>query len=150
MNKRELYKLIRLSLWGNVSAVAGQDVFEEMKHHAIATLAAPCLSSLDLPSQIETEWKKDIIQQVSYYTYYCLEQKKLPITVPYVVLKGTSAAKYYPYPEYRMMGDIDIMTHHEDFDTACKQLVDNGYQIVAEIYKETELVKNCIHVFNRI
>ena len=63
-----------------------------------------------------------------------------------VILKGTSAAQYYPYPEYRTMGDIDIMTRREDYDIACKQLMDNGYTMLKEIYKEAELIKDGIQI----
>lgn len=141
-----LYNVIKQSLWGNGSAIANHDIFDEMKLHAIASLPASCLNSLGLPPELEREWKRFILQQISYYTQSCYEQSKLPISVPYVILKGSSAAKYYPHPEYRTMGDIDIMTRREDFDTACRQLVDGGYRIVNDIYKETSLIKNGISI----
>jgi len=75
---------------------------------------------------------------------YNYAQLELPISVPYVILKGTSSAKYYPHPEYRIMGDIDIMTSREEVDVACKQLVENGYNIIDDIYKEVTLEKNGI------
>lgn len=146
MKNIQLLNIIKASLWGSGTANVDRDTYEELQRHAIIALSAPCLPSLNLPPQLLGEWKNDIIRQVSYYSVYCLEQSKLPITVPYVILKGTSAAKYYPYPEYRTMGDIDIMTHREDFDTACKQLVDNGYTVLKEIYKEAEFFKNGIHL----
>ncbi|MBQ1310285.1 MAG: nucleotidyltransferase family protein [Blautia sp.] len=55
------------------------------------------------------------------------------MTVPYVILKGTCAAKYYPYPECRAMGDIDIMTSHEDFRAACDCLLANGFSEHTEV-----------------
>ena len=135
------------SIWGKSANVdADRDVFDEMKRHAIAALPAQRLSSLNLPPELATEWKKEIIQQASFYTVYCLKQSKLPLTVPYVILKGTSAAKYYPCPEFRMMGDIDIMTRREDFDIACKQLMDDGYTMLKDIYKEAELIKDGIQI----
>ncbi len=149
MSSIQIYNIIKYSIWGNGDVPhADKNAFEEMTHHAIAALPAPCLSSLDLSPELKKEWKTYIIQQVSFYTQCCYEQSQLAIDVPYVVLKGTSAAKYYPYPEYRAMGDIDIMTRREDFDTACKQLVNSGYQIVNEIYKEKELTKDgiCIDI----
>ena len=54
-------------------------------------------------------------------------QNSLPVTVPYVILKGTSAAQYYPYPKFRTMGDIDIITKRDDYDCACRQLIDEGF-----------------------
>ena len=134
---KQLTDLIKYAIWGEGSPVISKDVYEEMKQQAIVALPASCLHSLSLPSELATEWKKDIVRQISFYSLYCLEQTKLPVAVPYVILKGTSAAKYYPYPEYRMMGDIDIMTSREDFETACKQLMDNGYEMIKEIEDES-------------
>lgn len=137
---------IKLALWGKGHASPDQHVFDEMKHHTIAALFAPYLSDAEMGSELKNQWMQHILQQVSYYTQYKYEQSWLPLTVPYVILKGSSAAKYYPHPEYRTMGDIDIMTRREDFNTACSQLVDNGYHIVNEIYKETSLRKDNICV----
>lgn len=144
MGMEELFDVIKLALWGDGSAIANQDVFREMKLHAIAALPASCLHSLSMSSELEGEWKRFILQHISFNTQCCYEQSKLPISVPYVVLKGTSAAKYYPYPLYRSMGDIDIMTKREDFDTACRELVGSGYTIIKDIDKEISLTRNGI------
>ncbi len=141
-----VFEIIKLCLWGNELTSIDQEAFYEMKRHAIAALPTSYLSTLKLSPDLAIEWKKTVIQQVSFYSAYCLEQSKLPITVPYVILKGTSAAKYYPNPEFRTMGDIDIMTRREDFDTACKQLMDNGYTMLKDIYKEAELIKDGIQI----
>ncbi len=146
MNKEPIFDLIKLSLWGQGKASINQVVFDEMKLHAISALPASCLPSLDISPEMKREWKAIIIQQISFNTRCAYEQSKLPISVPYVILKGTSAAQYYPHPEYRTMGDIDIMTRREDYDTALKQLIDNGYRIVKDIYKEATLVKNGISI----
>ena len=146
MIRNELFDLCKLSLWEDGTAVANHAVFEEMKQHAIAALPASCLHFIGISPELEEEWKRFILQQILFYTQSRYEQSKLPISVPYVILKGTSAAKYYPHPEYRTMGDIDIMTKREDFDTACKQLVDSGYQITGDIYKEISLTKKGISI----
>ena len=76
------------------------------------------------------KWKSFIVEQLIFITQCNYIQSVLPITVPYVILKGTSVAQYYPYPDYRMMGDIDIMTRREDLETACEQLMEAGYASV--------------------
>ena len=144
MDMGELFDVIKIALWGDGSAIANQDVFNEMKLHAIAALPASCLQFLSLSSELEGEWKRFILQHISFNTQCRYEQSKLPISVPYVILKGTTAAKYYPYPWYRTMGDIDIMTRREDLEIACKQLVENGYRVVKELNREISLVKNGI------
>jgi len=142
MNNEKLLSLIQLSLWGNGDLTADRELFEEMKRHAIAVLPASHLSSLDLPGDLQKEWKTYILQQLVSCVRCMHEQSALPLSVPYVILKGSSAAQYYPNPDYRMMGDIDVMTRREDFDTACQQLMDHGYRITSQLNRETSLEKN--------
>lgn len=146
MNKNKLMDLIRLSLWGQGVASADRDTYDEMKAHAILALPASVLNALELPQDLKQEWKSCAVQQIAYYIYCTHEQFILPLSVPYAILKGTSASQYYPHPEYRMMGDIDIMTRREDFDTACQQLMDHGYRITKQLNRETSLEKNGITI----
>lgn len=129
--------LIRASLWDEqVSGLTvGWDEIEELGKHTIIAIPAPILSELSIAADIRNNWKRVIINQVSCFTKYQHEQANLPITVPYLVLKGMAAAKYYSHPEYRTMGDIDILTRKEDYETACAMLLGNGYQ---EMTQENE------------
>ena len=110
-----------------------------MKHHSIFALPAGVLSVLNMPEALRHIWQNDIYQQIYYNTNYRKTQETLPVTVPYVILKGTSAAKYYPYPAYRIMGDIDIITRREDFETAYHQLQDHGYRIVKKFERKRQI-----------
>ena len=123
-----MFQLIRLSLWGTGISSPNQSTFEEMQKHAIASLPAGILSSLNLPPDLLLNWKTFIYQQVMHNVNCLNVQKNLPITVPFVILKGTSAAQYYPHPQFRAMGDIDIMTRREDLEAACSMLLENGYR----------------------
>ena len=146
MNKEKLTDLIRLSWWGTGTVVADRDIYEEMKQQTIAVLPADCLSSLGLSHELLHEWKKHILEQLVLYDHYLHEQTNLPISVPYVVLKGTAAAQYYPHPEYRMMGDIDIMTRREDFNIAYQQLLDHGFHAEKVLNREASLVRGWVAV----
>lgn len=139
-----MLELIKLSLWGTGHPIVDRDTYDDMKQHAITALPIPYLAELGLSPELKNEWTLCALQQVYFYSKSNHVQSNLPLSVPYVILKGTSAAQYYPYPEYRTMGDIDIMTRREDYEIACKQLVENGYRIENEIYKETTLVKDDI------
>lgn len=140
----ELLNAIQFAIWGKGHVSLDEHVFDEMKQHAIAALFAPYIAHVEMSPELREEWKKYCLRQVSYNVHYKYEQSHLGINVPYVILKGLSAAQYYPYPDYRTMGDIDVMTQRKDYDIAFKQLVDNGYSIVKDTYKETSLVKNNI------
>ena len=146
MYKERLMEIIKLSLWGNGTAVVDRDTYEEMKQQTIATLPSYCLASLDIVPELRKEWKSYIIHQMFYIMQCNSEQDALPISVPYVILKGTSAAMYYPHPDCRMMGDIDIMTRREDLDTACQELMEHGYRVEKYLNREISMVRDQVTV----
>ena len=45
-----------------------------------------------------------------------------------------------------MMGDIDIMTQREDLETACQQLMADGFCVEKSLNREISFVKNWIEV----
>ncbi|MBR4711023.1 MAG: nucleotidyltransferase family protein [Clostridia bacterium] len=124
---QRLFDVIKKSLWNTGKAAADEEVFREMKAHAIAALAAPVLKDLSLPENLLRTWERTCVSAFMGYQRCLYAQNSLPVTVPYVILKGTAAAQYYPHPEYRNMGDIDIMTSHEDNETACGMMLKGGY-----------------------
>lgn len=140
----QLFDLIKLSLWDTGRVMVDEEIFDEMNRQAIVALPAAHLSSLCLTPELEKKWKRFAYQQIVFNSQYQYIQSNLPITVPYVILKGTSAAKYYPHPEFRTMGDIDIMTRREDVDTAYQQLINSGYQQIKELNREISVAKDGI------
>lgn len=48
--------------------------------------------------------------------------------IPVAILKGVAAAQYYPRPEHRLMGDIDVLVLPEDFERAYEMLREAGYR----------------------
>ena len=107
-----MLELIRLALWHEGQASPDRETFLEMKQHTVAGLAASVLQELPLPGELYKEWESAVLMQVANYHKLLYIQESLPVTVPYAILKGTAAARYYPVPEYRSMGDIDIMTRY--------------------------------------
>ena len=144
-NREVFFELIKNAVWGSpISGVVDWPIYEEMKNQAVFTLSANVLDKMEMPEDLCLAWKTDAYIQIANYYNYRYFQKELPITVPYVVLKGTTAAKYYPNPEFRIMGDIDIMTRREDFEEAFQQLLDEGYQIQNNKVREIVFVKDNI------
>ena len=142
-----MLKIIKAAIWNNSSEVAQTEDFDELKKHSIILLTASNYKSFQLSPELQAEWEKTILQQLAYNVKYRREQKNLPITVPFVILKGTSAAQYYPNPLYRLMGDIDIMTNRgEDFEAAYDALIKAGYRVVKNCDREIGLAKNGIIV----
>lgn len=138
--------IIKAVLWSDGFVTMEQANYEEIRQHCIESLIASAISRLITENDLKEELKKRFLQQIVYNTQCNYSQSHLPITVPYVVLKGTTAAQYYPYPEYRALGDIDIITRREDFDKAYQELKDNGYEIEKKLEREVGFVKNGITV----
>ena len=146
MSKQKLFELIKTAIWEQGIIEVDEDEYIVSKQHAIAALPADILSDLKMSDDLREIWQNDALQHVTYYAKYKYDQNRLPISVPYVILKGTSAAQYYPHPEYRTMGDIDIMTRREDFDSAYRDLEENGYKVTKVLEREVTFVKNGIEI----
>lgn len=65
--------------------------------------------------------------------------------IPCAVLKGSSAARYYPQPSYRVMGDIDLLVMPSQFDGACQLLLTQG-EYLGESWRHQEYRINGIIV----
>ena len=87
-----MLNLLKASLWGNDVTTVTREDFEEMKSQAVVSLPATVLSKIELDKELRRDWQKIILQQVGYNTNYIFQQENLPISVPYVILKGSAAA----------------------------------------------------------
>lgn len=74
-------------------------------------------------------------------TYFAVNRRKLleqirdvfcKAQIPYLIFKGTEISCYYPNPEFRKMGDVDILVHAEDKEKAEGELLKLGFRENAE------------------
>ena len=75
---------------------------------------------------------ESIEQSKAFYMRMLYEQDKLlkcfdAVNIPCVILKGCSAAMYYPKPYLRSMGDIDILVPRNKFIESMELLESNAY-----------------------
>jgi hypothetical protein len=63
--------------------------------------------------------------------------------IPCAILKGASSARYYPKPEYRCMGDIDLLVLPEDLDRTLA-LLPEGWKAMSQDHRHVELRCNSI------
>ena len=144
--EKEVLNLIKRSLWKQGTVVIDENVYEEMKNHALLVLPAGVLSQLEMPEELRRTWKAEIYRQIAFNANCRRSQSEISLTVPYVLLKGTEAAKYYPNPQFRALGDIDIITRHDDFDTAYQYFLNQGYQIQKNYEREIAFYKDGVLV----
>lgn len=126
--KQTILALLRGSLWGQEKFpfqppgdTDWQAVYAELRHHAIQHLCVDLLATADpdntfiyirnLSGNIR-KWHRIMECQQELTDMMAREG------IPCAVLKGAAAARYYPQPEYRCMGDIDLIVRPEDFDRA--------------------------------
>lgn len=133
MNKAEavLFELIKKSLFNIPPTIPydvdWQDVLTEAKAQTVVALVADAV-----PKEYSAEWQILSSQSTAHYMRALYEQtnlcKLLDINgIPFVIIKGSAAAMYYPKPQLRTMGDIDFLVPQTNFDKARKLLESNGY-----------------------
>lgn len=152
--------LLQASLWSrNIPTINTEDsekVYTFLKKHAVVTLPTNIIKIISVSDDVKAKWEKQIAQQIYKYQNVLYAQKTVlsslkDADIPVVVLKGTSASQYYPVPEYRMMGDIDLLVKQRDFNQAKVVILSLGYSISEsdnhdDVDRHISLLKNGIIV----
>lgn len=137
----DLLKVLRMALFqANESLspkVDWKELHKELRYQALGGLAGDILSKLNVEAQLMHTWKKEIIYQIQRSYLFLMAQESTirlleQATIPVVVIKGSSASMYYPQPEYRTIGDIDILIDVEKYEDAVALLLSNGYSLIHE------------------
>lgn len=124
--KELLFSLLRSALWGQArfpfqppQDADWQAVYTELQHHAVQHLGVDLLVTADCDNAFAymqclsegiRKWHRVLKCQQQ------LTEMLAEAGIPCAILKGSAAAQYYPKPEYRCMGDIDLMVLPEDMD----------------------------------
>lgn len=111
--------------WNELCSIARQ-------HGVLALLYTPLTGRSDLPEDVRdmaTKYARRIVQQsyrLLFLTKYLsgeMEKAGLPV----VVLKGVGTASFYPVPELRKSGDVDLLlTDRSYLERACEILQECG------------------------
>lgn len=123
-----------------------ETIFQESKNQAITVIVRAGLKG-KLPEVIDNSWKKYDYVNTFHFVKVLDAQKDLndllkKSNIPFVILKGTAAAIYYPSPELRIMGDIDFYVPAHCFDHALKLLIENKYLLGDDDSRHVKLYKN--------
>lgn len=111
-------------------------LFELSKIHGVAGIVAAMNRKCRFPMSNELAQKFDVYmigavtQSVTWDRLYkevsgTLAENK----VRNIVVKGPIVKKYYPDPDLRTMGDIDLVIHRDDMPAAHKVMKDLGFKI---------------------
>lgn len=141
-----LLELIKASFF-DVSPVIPEDtkwdlVLEAAKSQCIVPLIESHISSAN-----KEEWLNISYQSKANFMRMIYEQNSLVSLfkdnkIPFVILKGTAAAIYYPNPSLRTFGDIDLYVSEEYLNSAKNLLEEKGYLFVKTDESEYIYEKN--------
>ena len=140
--QKDMLKLLSASLWNedmnDLDITNFTEINAELKNQTVQVLVSDLIEKTDISSSEETEYVKLVGQ--NYLLFHTLMQDQQELTdlfeetgIPVAVLKGAAAAVYYPVPEYRQMGDIDIIVEPENFEKAYNLMCEHGYHAEQEL-----------------
>lgn len=131
-----------------------ENLYNELEMQAILVLPYKYVrTNVELSPEDMSRYHQDVLQTATNFYFNMQAQDEVVRLfkengIPAAILKGSAASVYYPDPEIREMGDIDIITKPEDFERAYNLLCDNGFD--AEPFdpgkRHNELFKNGFEV----
>lgn len=161
---RWIWRLLRSALFDRPveeeEAPSWKEILAELRIQSVALIPADRLRKISMTDQQRREYAFLAGQQINFWNRLMFCQQSLvsalrEASVNAAVLKGAAAAMYYPRPEYRSMGDIDLIVAPEDFDRALQILREAGCGRTGEEQDEDDgnsymrhecLEKNGIHI----
>lgn len=110
-------------------------VYAELQAQAVVGITAPVAARHgEIPENLRRKWTSlqkpfaiKYVQMAAGQSETCQLFQEAGIRV--AVMKGMAAAIYYPVPEYRVMGDVDLLVSPEDYERAANLLKNNGYML---------------------
>lgn len=129
-----------------------EKVFRELSAQTVAAVPADVVRNLPLPQEEKKKYSLYVAQHVILWNKILYHQQMITgefrrEEIPVAVLKGAAAAVYYPNPEYRCMGDIDLIVAPDDFDHAAAILKRLGYEpLEAHNERHESFDRSGIHV----
>ena len=142
-----------------------KQLFEILQH----SLWDETKQNIEIPSSIRRELQAQAVESLTAYAYPDRDNLKyLQIArfvqmvraqeeavkllqgadIPVVVIKGTAVGIYYPHPQLRTYGDIDLLVKPENYHGAIRALSEGGWHQAGEIgayhtalFKENQLIE---------
>lgn len=130
------FALLRASLSGKAPEVehleASQwwNLFRLLQANHVSALTAEALATLEVPREVKIPWLAESDKAVRWHRYQQEVQQDIVDTmtkhgIETLVLKGTHTAQYYPHPETREFGDLDLYFHdrHDEADRVAREVL---------------------------
>lgn len=155
--KNAVFSMINNAMFGTcLSVPQGIDwdfLFSILNDHAILAVVFSVMGNHSIPSDIYEKWKNRMFQVLAnnfrvQYAERALLDDLRKSSIDVAVIKGSAAAYYYPNPEYRSRGDIDIIVPPLQYDNAVEVLIKNDYKLSEKyhFFKHSNFSKNQISI----
>ena len=103
-------------------------LFRLMQQNHVAAMTADTVAALDVPREVKIPWLAERDKAARWHRYQCEVQQEIVDTmvrhgIDTLVLKGTHTAQYYPVPELREFGDLDLyfFNRHTEADNIARK-----------------------------
>lgn len=143
-------KLLRYVLKGDVPDLPNDIDFEKLyefgRSHGVENMLYVGLRDLkiDVPETILHKFYYSYLMSIKIDTLQTMELEKIgkafeDAGIDYIPLKGSVVKFFYPMPNYRKSGDVDVLIRREDEENARKVLTEQLDYVLAEIAKNYEV-----------
>ncbi len=114
-----------------------RELFKESTAQAVALVCLQGLDESSMPQEVRKGWQnyamRSLRSNIDVHAEHAYVHELLTAAkIPYVTLKGSCSAYYYPDPLMRAMGDVDFWTPDEYLDEAYRILRAEGWESSGE------------------
>lgn len=131
-----VFRLVRGALEGTVPEVGLMDahhwwrLFRLMQQNHVAAMTADTMAALEVPREVKIPWLAERDKAERWHRYQEEVQQEIvgimkQHGIETLVLKGTHTAQYYPKPELREFGDLDLyfFDRHDEADKVAAEVL---------------------------
>lgn len=126
-----------------------ETTYQECRFHGILLLTYEWAEEHCAYRNVVNRWQSDAMRQAAWNLKVLEEQSQL-LNLLYnlhpVIMKGAATAYCYPNPEYRLMGDIDLVILDGNLEAGKQLLLQNGYNLQEEDRRHIVFSRNGITV----
>ncbi len=129
------FLLLRSALEGGKPELKGEvptsqwwSVFKLLQRSHVAALAGRVISNIDMPREVKMPWITECAKAADWYRHQSEVQNEIIDVmqkhgIKTMVLKGTHIAQYYPVPDVREFGDLDLyfFDKHKEADAVAEK-----------------------------
>lgn len=117
----------------HLSSLTSKDwwsLFRLMQQNHVAPLTANAMAALEVPREVKIPWLAECEKAVRWHRYQQEVQQDIIDTmqkhgIETLVLKGTHLSQYYPQPDLREFGDLDLYFYerHDEADRVAREVL---------------------------